>query len=120
MGGAIEEIDALAERISEIGHIEALEEWIDDQCSLPRGPTILSKNIEMMNTDAQFNSRANYENNPSNDWWYHAWWADAMVSKEQLRHRMGYALSQILSSLKTIGMAFIDLVFVSIFNIMIC
>ena len=95
MGGSVEEIDALAERISEIGHIEALEEWIDDQFSLPRGPTILSKNIEMMNTDAQFNSRANYGNNPSNDWWYHSWWADAMVSNEQLRHRMGYALSQI-------------------------
>ena len=90
MGGTVEEINALAERISEIGYLPACEEWIDNQMSLPRDPSLVSQTNAMVSADRRSTSA-----NAVGDYWHLSWWNAAIRSDEQLRHRMAFALSQI-------------------------
>ncbi|MFC5050590.1 DUF1800 family protein [Rubritalea spongiae] len=90
MGGSRQEIHALAKRISEIGHLEACEEWIDAQFALPRGENLLDLALYHQNYYAidplESVNIHNFE---------YAWWDQATTSEEQLRHRTAFALSQI-------------------------
>jgi len=85
MGGTVEGINALSDRIAAIGYIPACEEWIDNQLLLPRGEDFNSIALRMSAVETGGNSS-----------FYEIWWDQAMKSDEQLRLRMGWALSQIL------------------------
>ncbi|MGJ8696857.1 MAG: DUF1800 domain-containing protein [Verrucomicrobiaceae bacterium] len=56
--------------------------WFDDQMSLPVSKTQTS----MFATGKSWSATL----------WRHGWWRSAIVAPDQLRHRMAYALSQIL------------------------
>ena len=90
MGGTVDEINALATRIRQIGHIEACEEWIDGQFALPRDETLRTQCSQIMSEYGPA-----YTSNGSHINWYRGWWNAAITSDEQLRHRMAFALSQI-------------------------
>ena len=90
MGGPVDQINTLAERIRAIGYIRACEEWIDNQLTLPRGRSLESQSRAMGIADSHSN-----RTNGIGDYWNFAWWNDAIRSDEQLRHRMAFALSQI-------------------------
>ena len=90
MGGNRAEIHSLARRISEIGHLPACEEWIDEQLALPRGSGIRDVadgyQAFMGYEDGNSINIRNFE---------YAWWDLAVTSEEQLRFRMAFSLSQI-------------------------
>lgn len=90
MGGSVSEINALADRINQIGYIPACEEWIDNQFTLPRDPSLQSQCDEINTVHGP-----GYSGNGSHVNWYRGWWNAAIRSDEQLRHRMAFALSQI-------------------------
>jgi len=90
MGGTVAEIDALAANIVSMGHIEACEAWMDDQFTKPRGKTL---DIVCRNLHAEDNVA--YTANSSGAWWDYGWWSQAVSTDEQLRYRVGFALSQI-------------------------
>ncbi len=91
-GPTIEQIDALAVRMQQIGLRRACEEWIDEQFSLPA--TRHQPLAEAMIADDGFTTT-------ENDVWiqryrHHAWWHVALTSEDQLRQRVAWALVQIL------------------------
>jgi len=91
-GPTIEQIDALAARMREIGTRRACNEWIDDQFALPA--SYHEPLIEAMISDDNLT--------PGQDGvWiqrfrHHAWWHNALTSEDQLRQRVAWALIQIL------------------------
>lgn len=91
-GPTIEQIDALAERMAQIGTRRACEEWIDEQMALPPSfhrPLV----IDMIEQDG-------LQSTDTNVWIqryrYHAWWHNALAAEDQLRQRVAWALIQIL------------------------
>jgi len=106
------DVDALAQRISEIGKKAAFEEWIDNQFNdypissnweayeVDRGRLwpLAKKMLQDMGYEArnfgedEGADRGVYQ---INTWKEHAWWHRALTSKDQLRQRMAWALSQI-------------------------
>ena len=97
MGGTVEGINALAARIGEIGHIPACEEWIDNQFLIARAQTITSLGTAIVSGDASHRDTSGSLINGSgqNRTGYKAWWNQAVNCEDQLRFRMGWALSQI-------------------------
>ncbi len=86
------EIDALAARMSQIGVLQAAEEWIDRQFSLPvtyhenlAESMVLADNLSPTQADINV-SRYRYQ----------AWWHNAVTAEDQLRQRMAWALMQIV------------------------
>lgn len=95
-GPTIEDIDALAVRMGQIGTRRACEEWIDQQMALtPSFHQDLA--ISMYREDG-------YKGNENNvfiqRYRYHAWWDIALRSEDQLRQRVAWALAQILVTSK--------------------
>ena len=91
-GPTIEQINALAERMGQIGTRRACEEWIDQQMALP--PQLHHPlAIQMYQDDG-------YVGNEDGVWIqryrWHAWWDRALRSDDQLRQRVAWALIQIL------------------------
>eukprot|EP00903_Cladosiphon_okamuranus_P003969 g3967.t1 len=91
MGGTVAEIEALATRIQQIGHIPACEEWMDQQMALPRGVRLKAQCAAMASADGVSDN-----NNAVGDYWHLGWWDQVINSDDQLRHRMAFALSQIV------------------------
>ncbi len=92
-GPKMADIDALANRIGQIGVRRACEEWIDNQFALPAS-NHQQRAIDMIAADG-FNTLG------EPDVWiqryrHHAWWDIAIRSPDQLRQRMAWALSQIV------------------------
>jgi uncharacterized protein (DUF1800 family) len=91
-GPTMEDIDALALRMVEIGGQQAMSEWIDNQTSLP--PTYQLPLLEQMLVDD------GYVTTQDNVWIqryrHHAWWENALNAEDQLRQRMAWALAQIV------------------------
>lgn len=91
-GPTIEQIDALASRMQQIGVSRACEEWIDEQLKLPA--TLHQPVIEAMIADD------GYTTTEDGVWIqryrHHAWWHNALTSEDQLRQRVAWALIQIL------------------------
>ncbi len=91
------DVDALALRIRQIGHKNALAEWIDDQMALP--PSLHeSKVLEMQTQDGYPDPYADTPSGASSRTSYRdfAWWQRALEAEDQLRQRVGFALMQIL------------------------
>jgi uncharacterized protein (DUF1800 family) len=91
-GPTIEDIEALASRMQQVGTRRACEEWIDNQFSQP--VSLHQTLTEVMYTDDGYNGT-------ENDVWiqryrHHAWWHHALTAPDQLRQRMAWALIQIL------------------------
>lgn len=91
-GPTIEEIDALAVRMQEVGVYRACEEWIDNQFALPA--SLHLPMAETMYVDDGFTG-------VEDGVWiqryrYHAWWHHALTAEDQLRQRVAWALIQIL------------------------
>lgn len=91
-GPQIEQIEALAQRMGQIGTRRACEEWIDQQMALPENlhrplvvDMIAGDNLTTQ-TDGAYIQRYRY----------HAWWHCAIAGEDQLRQRVAWALSQIL------------------------
>ncbi|QEF96729.1 hypothetical protein Mal15_07570 [Stieleria maiorica] len=91
-GPNLQQIEALAERMGQIGTRRACEEWIDQQMALPAAyhhPLAL----DMIARDGLTSTQG--------DVWiqryrYHAWWHCALAGEDQLRQRVAWALIQIL------------------------
>ncbi len=71
---------------------QGIESWIDTQLSLGRGPSLVSKVIELKNIKNQaegtpFSGAFDY-------FWDIAWWNYAMTSEDDLRQRVALALSE--------------------------
>ncbi|MFK8114604.1 MAG: DUF1800 family protein [Rubripirellula sp.] len=91
-GPTIEEIDALAVRMKQVGTRRACEEWIDNQFSLPA--SLHQPLAEAMYVDDGYNGE-------EDGVWiqryrYHSWWHQALTAPDQLRQRTAWALIQIL------------------------
>eukprot|EP00903_Cladosiphon_okamuranus_P003970 g3968.t1 len=91
MGGTVQEIEALATRIQQIGYIPACEEWIDQQMALPRGELLQTQCPAMAVADGVDPTK-----NIIGEYWYLGWWDQVIKAPDQLRHRMAFALSQIM------------------------
>lgn len=91
-GPTIEQIDALAARMQQVGVQRACEEWIDEQFALP--PTLHLPVVEAMIADD------GYTTTTPNVWIqryrHHAWWHNSLTAEDQLRQRIAWALIQIL------------------------
>lgn len=91
-GPTIEQIDALAERMGQIGTKRACSEWIDRQMELP--PSFHHPLAMSMYADD------GYDGTEASVWIqryrYHAWWHNAIAGEDQLRQRVAWALIQIL------------------------
>ncbi|MGJ8674137.1 DUF1800 family protein [Rubritalea sp.] len=91
MGGTPVEIIDLAKEIQSLGYLAACEAWIDEQMTLPRESTVTDDCMEhqaiylLGDEDPSINIQ-NFEL---------VWWGKVTQSKEQLRHRLAFTLSQI-------------------------
>ncbi|MCC9600684.1 DUF1800 domain-containing protein [Stieleria sp. JC731] len=90
-GPTEESIDALATRINQIGIRLALSEWIDDQFEIPT-TSHQETAYDLLHLDGT---------DPEQDgigislYRYQVWWHIALTSPDQLKQRLGHALSQI-------------------------
>ncbi|MGI9474982.1 MAG: DUF1800 domain-containing protein [Rubripirellula sp.] len=91
-GPTIEQIDALAARMQQVGVRRACDEWIEEQFAMPASE---HQNLaETMIADDGYTTA-------TGDVWiqryrYHAWWHHALTADDQLRQRTAWALIQIL------------------------
>ena len=90
------DIDTLASRIRQIGHKNALAEWIDDQAGLP--PTLHEPIVLQLMTNDGY---TDYYTRPTGtayqlDYRDYAWWQAALNAPDQLRQRTAFALMQIV------------------------
>ncbi|MEO1619180.1 MAG: DUF1800 family protein [Planctomycetota bacterium] len=91
-GPTIEEIEALATRMGQIGVRQACEEWIDEQMELPASlhrPLA----VQMIADDGYTSTQGGIY---VQRYRYHAWWHQALNAPDQLRQRTAWALIQIL------------------------
>ena len=91
-GPTLEEIDALAARIKQVGRLEAYDEWLEAEFAKPVG-SHLDMTLGMIATDGYTPSTRDayiqrYRQN--------AWWELAVTGDDQLRQRVAWALIQIL------------------------
>ncbi|MGJ8653753.1 MAG: DUF1800 family protein [Opitutaceae bacterium] len=91
MGGTPETISSLANDIKDNGYLTACEAWIDNQITLPREPTVTADCYDHQLAFLAGNSvpSVNIQN------FELVWWGKMIQTKEQLRHRFAYSLSQI-------------------------
>ncbi|MFC5051800.1 DUF1800 family protein [Rubritalea spongiae] len=105
MGPRVDEIDALANRIGQIGEIAAFNEWLDDQFSKPN-ISKFEQAKEMLVADGIVNSDGTADTDARgseypqlvlgvNNYYQYSWWHQAIHGDDQLRQRMAWALSQI-------------------------
>jgi uncharacterized protein (DUF1800 family) len=85
------EIDALAERMGQIGSKTALEEWIDEQFALP-ATHHHAMALQMIADDGFAPLDPGIV---ANRYKHHAWWHVVLTAPDQLRQRMAWALAQI-------------------------
>ncbi len=85
------DINSLANRMGEIGALNAAEEWIDQQFVLPA--TLHEATITAMASSDGY-SLIDSAVNPIR-YRYHAWWHNALRAPDQLRQRTTWALIQI-------------------------
>ena len=90
------ERDLLANRIRQIGHRNALSEWIDSQASLP--PTRHEPNVLQLQVDDGWTDPYTRPTGAPSQFNYrdYAWWQAALNAPDQLRQRMAFALMQIV------------------------
>ena len=90
-GPRLEEIEALAKRMTQIGTRRACSEWIDQQMTMP-----VSHHIETID---QMLAQHNIANDSTDHYLipyrYHAFHHNAIRGRDQLRQRVAWALSQI-------------------------
>ncbi|WP_197454550.1 DUF1800 domain-containing protein [Stieleria varia] len=84
-------IEALADRILQIGNMRAFGEWIDQQFELP----VSSQEQVARDIIATDGREPDMANVGIQDYRYQAWWHIALTGEDQLRQRVAYALSQI-------------------------
>lgn len=106
------EIDELAQRIGQIGHKAACEEWIDDQLSdypissnwetyeSDRGrlwPLAKKMLLDMGYRESNLGENTGSQGGVygQNQYKEYAWWHRSITAKDQLRQRTAWALSQI-------------------------
>jgi uncharacterized protein (DUF1800 family) len=85
------EIDALSNRMGQIGAFAAIEEWIDQQLAMP--PTLHEATIFAM-ASSEGVSLINSAVNPVR-FRYHSWWHNAITAPDQLQQRVAWSLAQI-------------------------
>lgn len=90
-GAKDSEVEALADRMMQIGVTRAAEEWIDSQFDLP--VTYHQSLAEEMVTADGFDTTQASINIVR--YRYHAWWHNAITAEDQLRQRTAWALMQI-------------------------
>ena len=104
------DVEILAQRIRQIGHRNALEEWIDNQANVGNNPVGITKHegefaasqgttvLGMMKQDGYTTPYADRPSGAYNrtDYREFAWWNAALEAPDQLRQRMAFALMQIL------------------------
>lgn len=87
------EIDALAERMGEIGIRKAAGEWIDEQLKLPATRQV--DLVKQMLADDGFKVNTRRTVTEIRRYRDHAWWHASITAPDQLRQRIAWALSQI-------------------------
>ena len=90
-GPTVEEIDALALQMKQVGTRLACENWIDAQMALP--PTLQRDVVDSL---LQHQGYVGDESFVLTRFKHFAWWDTAIQGPDQLRQRMAWALSQIL------------------------
>ena len=92
-------IDALAQRISQIGYKRATREWINQQFALPQ-----TRQLDVGRAIIAADGRVpNQQGVGVQNYRYQAWWHIALTAEDQLRQRLGWALAQIFVIGDTIG-----------------
>ena len=92
-GPTVDQVDALADRMRQIGVRDAINEWIDDQWSQPA--TFHAPIAVAMTEEDQIYTR--YERNTAGTrYGEYPWWHVAIAGEDQLRQRTAWALGQIL------------------------
>lgn len=98
MGPTMDEINALANRINQIGEDEAFNEWIDSQFAQPMTSSY-DRAQGMLQSDGFPNGalQSSYPtlDLPINNYQFYSFWDQAMNAQDQLRVRTTWALSQI-------------------------
>ena len=92
MGGTPAEIASLANEIQDLGVITACENWIESQFSLPRDESTFTEDCYTHQALYLWGSSTRSVNIQNFEM---AWWNKTIQSKEQLRNRIAFALSQI-------------------------
>ena len=87
------EIDALAERMAEMGYREAAAEWTDEQLAIPA--TSQFEKIKSIMAAEDISPIASHKHGEKERYRDHAWWDIAIQAPDQLRQRVAWALSQI-------------------------
>lgn len=91
------DIDSLALRIRNIGHVKALDEWINQQAAL--APSLHEPRVFQLQTDDGYpDPYADRPPGASNrtDYRDFAWWQTSLDAPDQLRQRVAFALMQIV------------------------
>ena len=91
MGGTPATIAALANDIKIQGYLSACEDWIDEQMNAPRESTVTADCLQHQATYLEGGEvpSVNIQN------FELVWWGKVTQSKEQLRHRVAFSLSQV-------------------------
>ncbi|MFW2372696.1 MAG: DUF1800 domain-containing protein [Gammaproteobacteria bacterium] len=90
-GPNIDEIKSLANHMSEIGRLQAMEEWIDSQFEIT--PTYHhSLALQLISEDG---FTPNQTGISATRYRIHSWWEASITAPDQLRQRMAWALAQI-------------------------
>lgn len=95
-GPTVNDAEALAARILELGHKQALEEWIDNQFA-----SSATSHFSLMRTMMQddgidtTDGGDHRSDHGADEYKYHVWWHSALTANDQLRQRMAWALAQI-------------------------
>ncbi|WP_436717699.1 DUF1800 family protein [Roseiconus lacunae] len=90
-GPTEDDIDALATRMTQIGTRPALDEWIDEQFAMP---TTSHQDVtyDLLHLDGTDDEE---EGIGISLYRYQVWWHIALTAPDQLKQRVGWALSQI-------------------------
>ncbi|MFC5051696.1 DUF1800 family protein [Rubritalea spongiae] len=97
MGGTPAEIAELANKIQNEGYLPACEAWIDEQITMPRESSVTDDCLQHQLTflGGEQVPSINIQN------FELVWWGKVTQSREQLRHRMAFSLSQIFVTSST-------------------
>lgn len=91
-------IQSLADEIEQLGHVPALEAWIDQQFALsPSWQETLAKQMIHDDGFVDANGETDFlaDRISTRNYRYYSWWHTALTAPDQLRQRMAWALAQI-------------------------
>jgi uncharacterized protein (DUF1800 family) len=103
-GPTIQEIDALAVRMTQVGGQQAMAQWIDEQLAKPASYHLpLTEDMYTRDGYTGLSPSVNLTR-----YRHYAWWDLSLSAEDQLRQRMAWALAQILV-ISDIGTNFNDI-----------